>query len=91
MSLLRFFDEAFEKFAWNLVLMLIFAGIYFISFNKLEEKENKLSPLDSIYFSGISHFTLGYGDITPKSKLIRMIVVFHALLVWSIALVPSQF
>lgn len=91
MGILGFFDDALEKFLWNLVLMLIFAGIYFITFDTFEEKDNKLSLTDSIYFSGISHFTLGYGDITPKSKITRMIVVFHALLVWSIALVPSQF
>jgi len=38
-----------------------------------------LTLIDSIYFSFITHSTLGYGDISVKSSLMRCIVIIHIL------------
>jgi hypothetical protein len=47
-------------------------------------KEN-LTLFDSLYLSSVNHSTLGYGDITPKRKLAKTLVIIHILLVFFIA------
>ena len=35
-------------------------------------------PLDYLYFSGVTFFTLGFGDLSPKEPLGRFLAVFEA-------------
>lgn len=53
----------------NLMFILAFALIYHSlpkgSFNK------PMSLFDSLYFSTITHTTLGYGDFYPESKMAK--------------------
>lgn len=55
----------------NVFLILLFAFIY----NSLPQNSfNKpLNFYDSIYFSTITHTTLGYGDFYPESKLAKFL------------------
>lgn len=81
------FDEPHEKLFFNLLLIGIYAGIYrFISFL---DKKSFSEPLDinnSLYFASITNFTLGYGDILPKTPLAKFAVVSHSLIFWMIAI-----
>ena len=55
----------------NLFLILIFAMLYTSlpegSFNK------PLNLFDAVYFSTITHTTLGYGDFYPESKAAKFL------------------
>lgn len=72
------------------ILIVIFALIYWLlgtsehlNFNKEDnDNSNNISLLNALYFSMITQTTTGYGDITPKSKLMRIITFIQlALLV----------
>jgi hypothetical protein len=69
---------------YNLTLFVVFGFIYsfFIQnqsdFITVPENRDKFS---AYYFSATTHTTLGFGDITPVSTLLKSIVMFHTLLV----------
>ena len=56
-----------------LVLLVLGAGALIARFEKLSFGE-------SIYFAFITAFTVGFGDITPKSPGARIVAVFLAFL-----------
>lgn len=81
------FDEPHEKLSFNLLLIFIYAGIYrFISFLDEKSFSQKLNINDSLYFSSITNFTLGYGDILPIKPLAKFAVVSHSLIFWMVAI-----
>lgn len=41
------------------------------------------TPMDAFYYTIVTHVTLGYGDITPKTQMARRIVTVHSLIVWA--------
>jgi len=41
-----------------------------------ECKDDKVSFTDLLYYSSVTVFTIGYGDITPKSNILKYIVIF---------------
>lgn len=40
-------------------------------------------PFDAMYFTLVTHSTMGYGDITPTTRLAKSIVMMHIILVMS--------
>lgn len=40
------------------------------------------SIIDSFYFTVCTHTSLGYGDITPRSRYIRILTSVHMILVF---------
>lgn len=48
----------------------------------IDKKGEKYSPdfWSSMYFSGVTFFSLGYGDITPYGSVFRMISIFEVFL-----------
>jgi len=56
-----------------LVVVIVICGILISRFDEV--------PLeDSIYFAFITAFTVGFGDVTPKSRGTRVVAVFLAFL-----------
>jgi len=51
----------------------------------LNENETKwyLLACDAFYFTISTHTSLGYGDIIPKSRIIRMITSLHMITVFT--------
>ena len=65
-------------------IVFVFAIIYWLlgsndnfSFTKDQEK---LTFIDALYFSMVTQTTLGYGDISPKSEIMRSISFIHLAL-----------
>lgn len=87
-NIVTYFDEPSEKLLFNIILITIFTFIYkFIDYIDNKAFSKRLSTFDSFYFSAISSFTIGYGDIIPKSKLAKIAVIINTLLFWMIAIV----
>jgi hypothetical protein len=86
-KLITAFDEPHEKLIFNLLLIALFSIIYKVI--DIYDKNAFSQPLqysDSLYFSSITNFTLGYGDILPKSILAKTAVVLHSFLFWMVAI-----
>ncbi|WP_163832319.1 potassium channel family protein [Spartinivicinus ruber] len=60
---------------------LLFSGLY--RWTSMANKQAFSRPfestIDSIYFSIVTLTTLGYGDITPKSDMAKVLVMFETL------------
>ena len=68
----------------NLFLILVFSFIYWyygtpenLTFNPQFADNNNISYLSALYFSCTTHSTVGYGDITPKSRFMQTIIIIH--------------
>ena len=69
------------------VLIFVFTIIYWLlgsnenfSFNTTNTTQTELSFLDALYFTLGTQTTIGYGDITAKSQLMRAITVCQIIL-----------
>ncbi len=69
----------------NLVLIFLFSLIYWrygtpehLTFNpQFANNDNNISYLSALYFACTTHSTVGYGDITPKSRAMQNIITVH--------------
>jgi voltage-gated potassium channel len=62
------------------LVIIVFSIIYYIT-NRIHNEEERLfeSYFDCIYFTIVTHFTVGYGDISPKTKLHRTITMIQII------------
>ena len=67
-------------FITQIVVILIFSIIYYLT-NVIDKQHEKLfdTYLDCIYFTVVTHFTVGYGDISPKTKLHKIITMLQII------------
>lgn len=88
--LIKFFliiDSSNVKRYINFIIILLFGIIYhYIYLIDEDSYSKKMSILDSIYFSSVVHFTLGFGYIFPVSTKARGLVIIHTILFWLINL-----
>ncbi len=81
-------DEPHEKIIFNIFLIFIFTSIYklldIIDNNSFSER---LDIYNAFYFSSITNFTLGYGDILPKTRIAKMFVILHSAIFWVVAII----
>lgn len=64
----------------NIVCILLFAiAYYFLArlYGSEEDKQNFNSYEDAVYYTTITHFTIGFGDISPKSQVIRRLTMLQ--------------
>jgi hypothetical protein len=61
---------------------IIFCATIFYTFyshkdnwNTLNNDKEHLSFTDILYFTTVTMFTVGYGDITPKTKIIKYLLI----------------
>jgi hypothetical protein len=66
---------------YHIILYIVFSIIYMqlnsTHFRGIKEH----SYHDRLYYSAITHTTVGYGDISPKSVLCKNISMLHSFLV----------
>ena len=82
-------DETHEKIFWNIVLILIMTVLNYIVFNFADKKKDGMNIGDAFYYTMTTHFTIGFGDISPIGPWSRLIYYFHIVLVWFINMVPA--
>jgi len=90
LALLKFLKLNRKKIQFliiNLSLIFIFALIYWLCGTqenfKILYSEPNLSYLDALYFSFITHSTIGYGDIVPISPLMRCITILQTICIFA--------
>ena len=73
----------------NIILILLFTFIYkniAEKYGNITEKNNLNTYENSLYFTCVTHFGVGYGDIVPKTRFLRGFCIIHILLVFLIIL-----
>lgn len=63
---------------YHIIVFVTFAILYHI-LKQEEDKKTITSFEDALYFSIVTHFTVGFGDITPKSKTLRRLSMCQIL------------
>jgi hypothetical protein len=63
---------------WGLSLMIGFACFHWAVGSQLNTPDGQQNFLTDLYLSGTTFFTLGLGDVSPRSTLARFLVVFEA-------------
>lgn len=99
----RYLVSLVEEFIWgygerpvrivltSLGLMVIYAAGYYVLLNR-DLASRPISAFDSVYFSVVTFTTLGYGDITPKTELMKALCASEAALgAFTIGLVVAGF
>lgn len=86
----------FVKFYNNrrfLVVNIIVFIVFFFTYRFMGMKEHfgtEPTNANAMYFTTVTHATVGYGDILPKTRTAKMVVTLHVLIVWTlIALATS--
>ena len=81
----------------QIITFSIFLIIYFILMVYFPEcweglPESDIYTLfDAFYFTTATHTSIGYGDITPKTRKLRLITSIHMLIVFSLILVSIDY
>jgi len=68
----------------NLLVILVFSFIYWyygthehLIFNNDVSDTDNISYLTALYFTFTTHSTVGFGDITAKSRFMQSIIIMH--------------
>lgn len=69
--------------SYHLLLILLFSLIFYFfapySGND-EDMKSYATYFQTLYYTTTTHFTIGFGDITPKSSLLRLSTMIHIFL-----------
>lgn len=67
----------------HIVLLFVFSLLYH-NLSKYSENENDMKKFSNyeqcLYFTFVTHFTVGFGDISPQSSLLRRLCMLHIFL-----------
>jgi uncharacterized membrane protein len=66
-------------FMSNAIIFVVFTTLYWLMDSK-EPGKHFGSNFDPVYFSIITHTTIGFGDISPKTTAARRVTSAHAVL-----------
>ena len=66
-------------FGYHIIIIIVFTFLYY-QFQTEEDKELFKNPEEAMYFAVINHFTVGLGDIAPKSKRLRRLCMLQVIL-----------
>lgn len=67
-------NEILRVYFYNIAYILIFAWVYFFTakyYGTEKDKRNFDNYEDTLYYTVITHFTIGFGDVAPESLALR--------------------
>ena len=67
----------------HLTIILLFSLInhFYLTRDDFSNGESMKSYIDSLYFTGVTHTSVGYGDISPKTSRARFLTLIHILII----------
>ena len=68
---------------YHVLLIIFFSSVFYLYAPYSQNKEDITSYdsfLQTIYYTTTTHFTIGFGDITPKSSVLRILSMIHIFL-----------
>lgn len=79
-----------KNFIFQIIGIVICASIYTVVANVFKFKDKKFKKDvkkfknfgDSLYFSLVNHYTVGFGDISPESTIFRIIVCLQIVIAY---------
>jgi|SaaInlStandDraft_5_1057022.scaffolds.fasta_scaffold05920_4 uncharacterized membrane protein len=67
--------------SYNLIVIIFMAMVYkYIGKDHFNHNNSLNSFSDYLYYSIITHVSIGYGDISPKTQLARRVVSMHSII-----------
>lgn len=73
-----------RKFTWfsHFFIIIIFSGLYHTYLNPEDFNggEGLKSYSDYFYYTVVTHASVGYGDISPKTRRAKMLVSLHIII-----------
>lgn len=73
---------------YHLLVIIVFSFIYYnIAQNNSEDDENYLQFRDygsCLYYTIITHFTIGYGDISPRTDIMKVMCCIQIILAFTL-------
>lgn len=77
---------------YHLFLLLFFSTTYYLFLKKEDFKggENLKDYFDYLYFSVVTHASIGYGVISPKTKRAKILVTLHIVLAFTFLVLPCS-
>lgn len=76
-----------QKIAYHIIIILLFAAINMVfakRYGTIGDKKRFSTFEDCLYFSTITHSTVGYGDMYPESTALRRVAMLHILVMLTI-------
>jgi hypothetical protein len=67
----------------HITLILIFSFLYY-KFQAKEDNKRFKDWEEAVYFAVVTHFTVGFGDISPKSKLLRRLCMLQIFIAFTL-------
>lgn len=87
-KILIIMNKSKKQLIINFYVIILFSIIYHYLYiiNKNTYSKKNFTIYDSLYFSCVVHFTLGFSEIFPVSTQSRGVVMIHSLFFWVINL-----
>ena len=83
----KIFSKFKDKLIYNIIATFVFSVIYYIiSLIDNYSFSEELSYRQALYFASTTNFTLGFGDVLPKSGFAKIMVVIHSILFYVITI-----
>ena len=76
-------------FLTNIIILVLFTIIYSLMGMKKHFGVDS-TVTNAAYFAGVTHATVGYGDVAPKTKAAKWVVFTHIMLVWSLVAIATS-
>ena len=87
MSVIKFhlLKNTKQKFELHTYLLIVFCFVYYIADQYLSKTDNEYEPMfdnftTCVYYTIVTQFTVGYGDVVPKHTVSKVLCSLHILL-----------